>query len=134
MCTPAVAPGAASWTQGSLSPCSSLNPQSQPCGCTQTPIHTHAQRQFLTQERGRKELNKKMGQTVLIRCRVWPDKRTDQQATCNQLFCTLIPLFSHTLIPLFPQALIPLSSAFVFSPNHPVINLLQSQNTFACIP
>lgn len=49
------------------------------------PTHTCTQkRQFLTQEWGRKELHKKTGQTVLFRCRAWPDKRTDGQTTYAQ--------------------------------------------------
>lgn len=76
-----------------------------------------------------------MGQTVLIRCEVWADKRTDQQPAYVQPppFISLVlcfPMFvlpQTTWIPPFP---------FLFSPSskHPIISLVQFQMFFPYMP
>lgn len=58
-------------------------------GCAPSPL-----KQSFTQDRVRREFNRKTGQTAMIRHRAWPDKSTNQQPTHTwpELF---IPLFLY---------------------------------------
>lgn len=76
----------------------------------------------------RKGFSKKTGQTALIRTEAWPDK-----CTRNQPFYSIIPLsFPHLFLPKSSKSLPFLT--FAFSPKHPIINPVQSQNPFALHP
>ena len=77
------------------------------------------------------EFNEKVGQTVVIRCRAWPEKRADPRLhLCDQ---THLSLHFPRLFP--PQ--IPLISPFLTfdsSPKHPIISPVQFQNALPLHP
>lgn len=58
---------------------------------------------------------------------------TGKLLTHKQLFLYTYPSIFSSLV-VSQTTLISPCPAFIFSPNHPIINLLQSQNAFACIP
>lgn len=98
-------------------------------------MYTHSpQIESLTQERVRKEFNRKTGQTALIRRRAQPDKGTDQQPihTRPDIFTPYSSIFPLLLLPKSPEP-IPFP-AFGSSPTHPIISLMQSQNALLLHP
>lgn len=76
------------------------NPQPDSSYCTHSSMHTHTRRiESLTEERARKEFNKKTGQTELIQHRAWPDMHADQATVYTQpVFFTWLPLCFPTLV------------------------------------
>lgn len=61
------------------------NPWSGSCWCAQSPIHTCTQnRESLTQERVRKEFNKKIGQTAFFKA--WPPSTPTSNCLCYRPF------------------------------------------------
>lgn len=60
----------------------------------------HTDGESLAQEKVRKEFSKQTGHAVLIQCRAWQDKHTDQQTVCvNESYLSCYLSYFPTLAP-----------------------------------